>query len=171
MFRKSLSRFVIYLCLISILTLPACKSEPPSRFEQAQQESVEAGKTNNAVSENAVKGASFNEFFPDSSGDYKRVFTQEKDGFVQAKLQFKGEDLATLAIFDTTSNPNAKKDFAQATEKIKGFPVVEKDSTNTAVLVADRYQVSIRSSSKDFDIEKRKEWLAKFDLSQLANLN
>ena len=171
MFRKSLSRFLVCLCLISVLTLPACSNQEPSRFEQAQQESVEAGKSNTAVSEDAVKGASFNQFFPDSSGDYERVFTQEKDGFVQAKLKFQGKDLATLAIFDTISNPSAKDDFAQATDKISGFPVVEKDSTNTAVLVADRYQVSIRASNPDFDVNQRKEWLAKFDLKQLAKMN
>ncbi len=78
MFRKSLSRFLVCLCLISVLTLPACSNQPPSRFEQAQQESVEAGKSNTAVSEDAVKGASFNQFFPDSSGDYESFHSRKR---------------------------------------------------------------------------------------------
>jgi hypothetical protein len=171
MLRKSLSRLVICFCLVSLLILPACSNnQPPSRFEQAQQESISAGKRNTAVVKEAVKGAKLNEFFPVNSGDYERIFTQEKDGFVQAKLKFQGEDLATLAIFDITSNPSLKNDFTNATEKIKGFPLVQKGSNNTAVLVGDRYQVSVRASNPDFDVEQRKEWLSKFDLENLANL-
>ncbi len=170
MLRKSLSRVVVCLCLVSLVSLSACSSPPPSRFEQAQEESVSAGKSNTAVNENAVEGAKLNDFFPDNNGEYERVFTQEKDGFVQAKFKFQGKDVATLGIFDTTSNPDAKKAFAKATEKVQGFPLVEKGSTNTAVLVGDRYQVSVRSSSPDFDVEQRKEWLGKFELKGLANL-
>ena len=170
MFRKSLSRVIICFCLISLLVLPACSSKPPSRFEQAQQDSIAAGKKNTAVSQQAVEGSKLNSFFPSSSGDYERVFTQEKDGFVQAKLKFQGSDVATLAIFDTTSNPAAKDEFANATENIEGFPLVQKGTTNTAVLVGDRYQVSVRASNPDFDVEQRKEWLSKFNLQALANL-
>ena len=171
MLRKSLSRIVICFCLVSLLVLPACSNnQPPSRFEQAQQESIAAGKRNTAVEKEAVKGATLNVFFPSNSGEYERVFTQEKDGFVQAKLKFQGEDLATLAIFDTISNPSAKNDFADANEKIQGFPLVQKGSNNTVVLVGDRYQVSVRAINPDFDVEQRKEWLSKFDLQNLANL-
>lgn len=168
MLKQKFSRLIVSFSLFFLLTLTACSPQPPSRFEQAQQDSIAAGNRNTAVSEDAVKGASFNQFFPVSSGNYERVFTQEKTGFVQAKLKFKGQDLATLAIFDTISNPSAKSDFANASEQIKGFPTVEKGSTQTAVLVGDRYQVSIRSSDPNFTAEQRKEWLGKFDLVNLA---
>jgi len=168
MFKKKISHLIVSVSLLFLLTLTACSPQPPSRFEQAQQDSIAAGNKNTAVSEDAVKGASFNQFFPASSGDYERVFTQEKTGFVQAKLKFQGQDVATLAIFDTISNPTAKNDFANATETIKGFPTVEKGSNNTAVLVGDRYQVSIRSSDPNFTAKERKEWLNKFDLAGLA---
>lgn len=161
-------RFIISFCLLFILTLSACSPEPPSRFDQAQQDSIAAGNRNTAVDKEAVKGAKFNQFFPVSSGDYERVFTQEKTGFVQAKLKFQGQDVAILGIFDTISNPSAKNDFVNANEQIKGFPVVEKGSNQTAVLVGDRYQVSIRSTEPNFTIEQRKEWLSKFDLANLA---
>jgi len=168
---KQISRLLISFCLFSLLLISSCSPQAPSRFEQAQQESLDAGNKNTAVSTDAVKGANFNQFFPVSSGEYERVFTQEKSGFVQAKLKRNGTDLAVLAIFDTISNPSAKEDFKNATDKINGFPVIEKGTNNTAVLVADRYQVSIRSSSSDFDLVQRKEWLSKFDLNSLAKLN
>jgi hypothetical protein len=171
MLRKLLSRLIICLCLVSLLTISACNAQSPSRFDQAQQESISAGKSNTAVDKEAVQGAKLNDFFPQSSGEYERVFTQEKDGFVQAKLKFQGQDVATLAIFDTISNPTAKSAFADATEKIQGFPTVPKGSQGTSVLVGDRYQVSIRSVSSDFDEEQRKEWLGKFNLQKLAQLN
>jgi Cu/Zn superoxide dismutase len=167
---QKISRLIISFCLFSLLILSSCTNQLPSRFEQAQQESTAAGNKNTAVEKNAVKGATFNQFFPVSSGDYERVFTQEKSGFVQAKLKQNGQDLATLAIFDTISNPSAKEDFKDATDKISGFPVVEKGSNNTAVLVSDRYQVSVKSANSNFTAEQRKEWLGKFDLDNLAQL-
>ena len=47
---------------------------------------------------------------------------------------------------------------------------MQKGSNSTAVLVGDRYQVSIRSSNNDFGIEERKEWLSKFDLNSLSKV-
>jgi hypothetical protein len=167
---QKISRFIISFCLFSLLLLSSCASQPPSRFDGAQQESIAAGNKNTAVDKNAVKGAIFNQFFPSNSDEYERVFTQEKAGFVQAKLKKGGEDLATLAIFDTISNPSAKDDFKDASDKINGFPVAEKGSNNTAVLVGDRYQVSIRSANSNFTAEQRKEWLSKFDLNKLSQL-
>ncbi|BAQ60171.1 hypothetical protein GM3708_577 [Geminocystis sp. NIES-3708] len=167
---QRISRFIISFCLFSLLFLSSCATEPPSRFDQAQQESTAQGNKNIAVDKKAIKGASFNQFFPPDSGEYERVFTQEKAGFVQAKLKKNGEDLATLAIFDTISNPSAKEDFKNSTDNINGFPALQKGSNNTAVLVGDRYQVSVRSSNNNFTIEDRKEWLSKFDLNGLSKL-
>ena len=169
MFRKSFSRLVVCLCLFSLLTLSACTSQPPSRFEQAQQQSIDAGSKNTAVEKEAVKGEKFNDIFPSSSNGYEVVFTQEKDGFVQAKLKSQGENLATLAIFDTISNPSARDDFANASDDVQGFPLVKKGSNGSSVLVSDRYQITIRSSNADFDEQQRKEWLEKFKLRQLAD--
>lgn len=170
MFAKTVSRFLVGFSLFFLLTLSACNTQPPSRFEQAQQESIAAGSKNTAVSPNAVKGSSLNQFFPAGGGEYERVFTQEKDGFVQAKLKFQGKDVAILAIFDTISNPEAKKDFQGATEQINGFPLIEKGTNNSAVLVGDRFQVSVRSTDPTFGKEQRRQWLEKFDLAGLSQL-
>ena len=144
MLRKSLSRILVSFCLVGLLTLTACSSEPPSRFENAQQESINAGNKNTAVEKQAIQGAKLNDVFPRSGGGYERVFTQEKDGFSQAKLKSNGQDLATLAVFDTISNPSAASAFANASDSVQGYPLVQKGSQQTAVLVGNRYQVSIR---------------------------
>ncbi len=169
---KKLPRFLVGLSLALLLViLPACGSEPPSRFEGAQQESIDAGSRNTAVSRDAVAGASFNRFFPASQGVYERVFTQEKDGFVEAVLKQSGENVALLTVFDTISNPSAKDDFADSEQQINGYPLAQKGSRTTALLVGDRYQVSVRSSDDSFTLTDREAWLGKFDLNGLANLN
>lgn len=47
---------------------------------------------------------------------------------------------------------------------------MQKGSNSTAVLVGDRYQVSIRSSNNNLTVEEREEWLSKFDLNGLSKL-
>jgi len=58
---KKISRLLISFCLICLLVLPAC-TQAPSRFDQAQQESRQAGNRNTAVAKDAVKGSQFNKF-------------------------------------------------------------------------------------------------------------
>ncbi len=169
---KKIPRFLVGLSLACLLIiLPACGDNTPSRFEGAQQESIDAGSRNTAVSKDAVKGAGFNQFFPVSEGGYERVFTQEKDGFVEAVLKESGENVALLTVFDTVSNPSAKDDFADSQGEINGYPLAQKGSQATALLVADRYQVSVRSSNDSFTVNDREVWLSKFDLNGLANLD
>ncbi len=168
---KKISRLIVCFCLVCLLSLSACATQAPSRFEQAQQESLQQGQRNNAVSKDAVKGAKFNQFFPSSSDGYDRVFTQEKDGFVQAVLKQNGKEVAFLTISDTISNPSAKSSFANTSNNFKGFPIVEKGANTTAMLVGDRYQVKVTSRSDDFTPALRQEWLGKFDLNNLAKLN
>lgn len=169
---KKISRVVIGFSLACMLILlPACGDNTPSRFEGAQQESIDAGSRNTAVSKDAVEGSSFNVFFPVSEGRYERVFTQEKDGLVEAVLKDAGQNVATLAVFDTISNPSAKDDFGGSEQEIGGYPVAQKGSRATAVLVGDRFQVTVRSMNDNFTLADRETWLGKFDLNGLANLN
>lgn len=168
---KKVSRLIVCFCLVCLLSLSACATQAPSRFEQAQQESLQQGQRHNAVAKDAVKGAKFNQFFPSSGNGYERVFTQEKDGFVQAILKQNGKEVAFLTISDTISNPSAKSDFVNTSNQFKGFPIVEKGANTTAMLVGDRYQVKVTSRSDDFTPALRQEWLGKFDLNNLAKLN
>lgn len=167
---KKFTKVICSVFLISLLLLTSCSNQPPSRFEQAQQESLQAGNRNTAVVKDAESGSSFNKFFPSSSDGYERVFTQEKRGFVQAKLKQEGKEVALMSVFDTISNQSATDDFQNSTETIKGYPTVEKGANTTAVLVANRFQVKISSRDASFNQENRIKWLEKFNLDGLAKL-
>jgi hypothetical protein len=170
---KTFNRFGKVTCgllLVCLLLLTSCSNQPPSRFEQAQQESTQAGKRNIAVEKQALEGAKFNQFFPSSSDGYERVFIQEKSGFVQAKLKRNGQELALMSIFDTISNKTAADEFSQSTEQIKDYPSLEKGSNTTAVLVNNRFQVKITSTDSSFTKNERVLWLEKFNLDGLAKL-
>lgn len=164
-----LRKILAPLLLSLLLLVTSCAQQPPSRFEQAQQESSQQ-RSGQAVAKNATQGAEFNKFFPKGGSGYERVFTQEKKGFVEAKLKQGGKDVAMLAISDTTSTPAAAAKFQQSTKKIAGYPAVEIGNTQTAVLVDNRYQVKVLSRDPSFTQSEREAWLQKFDLNGLARL-
>ena len=147
----------------------ACTPKPPSPFEQAQQQSTERGAK--AVVKESTQGGAFNRFFPTASGEYERVFTQEKQGFAEAKLKQNGKEVAMMAIADVRNNPSATAKFEQSTQKLAGFPLVQQGSTATAVLVGDRYQVKVLSRSPTFTAADRETWLKQFNLQGLAALS
>lgn len=165
---KKFTQVIASVFLVSLLFLTSCTSAPPSRFEQAQQESLNAGNRDTAVSKNAESGGDFNKFFPNSGGGYDRVFTQEKRGFAQAKLKQQGKEVAMLSVSDTISNKSAADDFKNASNKIKGYPAVEKGKNTTAVLVGNRFQVKVTSRDDSFTQQDRIAWLQKFNLDGLA---
>jgi len=167
---KSLRKLVTVglLSLLLFVGITACSPQPPSRFDQAQQESTQKGAK--AVAKKSEQGSSFNKFFPKSGDGYDRVYTQEKKGFAEAKLKKEGKDLAVMAISDTLNTPTAAAKFQQSTTSIGGFPSVQQGSTATAVLVADRYQVKVLSRDPSFTASDRKTWLEKFDLKGLSRL-
>jgi len=143
-----------------------CRKET-SRWEAADQ--ATRGATD-AVSERAVDGSVFNRFFPKEEGDYDLVFKQEKQGFAQASLQQDGKELAVLSVMDTRSNPAARDKFANAADNVAGYPVVEAGERTHALLVANRFQVQIQSVDPAFGKSARLEWLGKFDLAGIAEI-
>ncbi len=164
-FKKALTPLLVTVLLL----ISSCSSnQPPSRFDQAQQESSKPG--NSAVVRESESGGSFNQFFPNSSGDYKRIYTQEKKGFAQAKLEQNGKEVAQLSISDVLNNPSAKNKFSQSNTKIGGYPAVQQGSKSTVVLVADRFQVKVTSRDASFTQNDRQAWLQKFNLSGLARV-
>ena len=155
------------LLLVVLMAFPtACTGPAPTRWDAAQ----EASQGETAVSAGAVSGGEFNQFFPEPQDGYDIVFLQEKDGFAEASLQENGEEAATLAISDTTSNPSATEKFADSTEELEGYPLAASGTQGTAVLVADRFQFQVRSQIDDFDDEDRRLWLSRFELDGLAAL-
>jgi hypothetical protein len=163
-------RKVIASVLLSVVLLvTGCTPKPPSPYAQVQQETTQKG-AQPAVAKNAEQGSSFNQFFPGASAGYERVFTQEKKGFAEAKLKKDGKDMAMMAISDTISLPDAAKKFATSTATVAGYPAVEVGSTQTAVLVNDRYQVKVLSRDPGFTKSDRQTWLQRFDLKGLAKV-
>lgn len=162
-------RGLIAVMLCVTLTIVGCQAKVPSQFEQVQKESTAKGAAP-AVAKDATKGGEFNKFFPKPQEGYERVYTQEKKGFAEAKLKKDGKDLAMLAVSDTKSLPSAAAKFQTAKSSISGYPAVDLGTTQTSVLVADRYQVKVISKDPDFDKEDRTDWIKKFDLTGLAKL-
>lgn len=162
-------RIIAALLLSMLLLVTACQTQAPSRFDQAQQESSQQ-RSGQAIAKEATQGSSFNRFFPPAAGGFDRVYTQEKKGFSEAKLKQGGKDVAMLSISDTRSIPNAAAKFQNSTKKIAGYPALEIGSTQTAVLVGDRYQVKVLSRDPSFSESDREAWLEKFNLNGLARL-
>lgn len=166
---RNARRVLAALLLSMLLLVTACATEPPSRFDQAQQESSQQ-RSGQAVAKEATQGSKFNKFFPAAGNGFERVYTQEKKGFAEAKLKKGGKDVAMLSISDTLSTPSAATKFQNSTKKIAGYPAVEIGNTQTAVLVGDRYQVKVLSRDPSFTQSDREAWLERFNLNSLARL-
>lgn len=117
-----------------------------------------------------VAGGEFNKFFPADDGDYDVVFTQEKEGFAQAQLNFQGSEVATLSVSDTANNPDALDKFEGADATVAGHPTASVGSLGTAILVGDRFQIQIRSKDDSFTADQRATWIEQFDLDGLTDL-
>jgi hypothetical protein len=154
------------LILLLVTALPGCY-KTPTRWDEVQEKTRRNAP---AVSKNAVPGATFNKLFPKREGDYDVVYTQEKPGFAQAMLVKKGEDVATLSIFDTASNPEAADKYKGSSETFEGYPIIEIGENGTGLLVGNRYQIQIRSKDANFSKFDREDWLKKFDLANLAKV-
>lgn len=162
------------LLLIGLLAVGGCqltqlKASQPS--DTAKWEQIEEQTPAVAVDKKAViNGGEFNKFFPGNGAGYERVYTQEKDGFAEAKLKQDGNTLAMLSVSDTITNPNAITKYQNSERALAGYPLAEVGSTATSVLVADRLQVKVLSRDPDFTSADREAWLEKFDLTGLAKL-
>ncbi|MEC4813656.1 MAG: hypothetical protein SAK29_10370 [Scytonema sp. PMC 1069.18] len=157
----------LLLCLLLLTT--SCAQKAPGRFDQVQQESSRQ-RNGQAVARTATQGAEFNKFFPPAEDGYQRVFTQEKKGFAEAKLKKDGKDVAMLAISDTSSTPTTAATYSSSTKQIAGYPAREIGSTQTAILVDNRYQVKVISRDPSFTPSDREAWLKKFNLNGLSSL-
>jgi hypothetical protein len=153
-------------CLILVLLVAAGCQKAPTRWDEAQQES--RGKP--VVSKESQAGAAFNRYFPKVTAPFDLVYKQEKTGFVEASLKRDGKEVALLTISDTTNNPGAAEKYKESSEKLGENPLAPVGSQGTGLLVADRYQVQVRSMDESFAEEDRREWLEKFDLTGLSQL-
>ncbi len=163
-------RQILAACLIGlVLFVSACAPEEPSRWDQAQQDSTQVTRDQRSATQ-PVAGSAFNKFFPAGGNGFERVYTQEKQGFAEAKLKRGGQDVAMLSISDTATNPSAAQKYQQSTKRIGGYPAVDQGANGTAVLVANRFQVKVQSRDASFSQSDREAWLQKFDLNGLSRL-
>ena len=161
------------LVLVGLLAVGGCQltqlnaSQPSdtAKWEQVEEQTPAIAVDKKAV----INGGEFNKFFPTADG-YERVYTQEKDGFAEAKLKQDGGTLAMLSVSDTASNPSATAKYENSDRTLSGYPVVDVGSTATSLLVADRLQVKVLSRDPEFTPADREVWLEKFDLTGLAQL-
>jgi hypothetical protein len=157
----------LVLPVVCLIALCGGCQKAPDRWEQAHKETV----GQKATAENSQPGSAFNKFFPKAESPYSLVFKQEKDGFVLASLLKDGKETASLSVTDTVNNLEAKEKFAGTTGKLGDYPLAPSGSQGSAVLLADRYQVQVRSAADGGLSEaERAEWLEKFDLKGLAAL-
>ncbi|WP_448534338.1 hypothetical protein [Parathermosynechococcus lividus] len=163
------TRWFTAVLLALTLVVTGCAATPPSPYEQVQQESTQRNAPA-AVAREATQGSEFNRFFPPEGNGYERIYVQEKKGFAEAKLKKDGKDLAMLAISDTISQPEAAAKFQNSANTIAGYPALEIGTTQTAILVANRYQVKVLSRDPSFSASDRRAWIEKFDLAGLAQL-
>ncbi len=162
--RRSLLSLLIPLALVHV----ACTKEPPAPTRW-DTDAAPGTIATAAVSPEAKPGSVFNAFFPpDGTEGTKRIFTQEKAGFAEAKVQKDGRDIAVLSISDTLSDEQARKKFSAATDKIGAFPLITVGKNQSALLVKDRYQVKV--SSQTLDDAARKAWLSQFNVNGIAGL-
>lgn len=166
---KRWQKILLPAFLSVLLLVSACGSgAPPSPYDQVQQET--SGSQAPAVSGDAVNGSSFNALFPSATDGFDVVPSQEKKGFAEYKLKQDGTTMAMLSINDTISNPDAASKFASSDRSVAGYPAVDIGSKQTAILVADRFQVKVQSRDEAFAKSDRETWLSKFDLRGLASL-
>jgi hypothetical protein len=126
--------------------------------------------TDTAAVVEPLAGGEFNKFFPKDEGDYNVLYTQEKEGFAQARLNLNGVEVATLSVSDTAISVDALDKFKESKEEVAGYPAAAVGMLGTAILVADRFQVQVRSKDASFTAEDRTAWIEKFDLDGLAAL-
>ena len=160
--------------LIGLLAIGGCQLthlKASQTSDNAKWEQVEAQTPVVAVDKKAViNGSEFNKFFPTAADGYERVYTQEKDGFAEAKLKQDGNTLAMLSVSDTVANPSATLKYQTSERALAGYPLVEVGATASSLLIQDRLQVKVLSRDANFTPDDRTSWLEKFDLAGLAKL-
>jgi hypothetical protein len=160
-------RYIVAGFLLLPLAAGCGPNPAQTRWTSAQEES----RHKRAVAKEALPGKEFNKFFPKAESPWDLTYKQEKQGTAIASLKKDGKEVATLTVFDTISEPEVAKEYKEATQALAGCPLLAKGSKGTAVLVANRFQVQVRTApSAEFSEEQRKEWIKKFDLDGIANL-
>ncbi len=161
---------ILFLVVLVVIGWVIYRSMGDKPKEIAKTESAVPATTHPVHREEVTAGAKLNSVFPKAEGEYKLTFTQEKTGFAEADLFKGGAKLAAMTVSDTEATPTARDKFKTSTKKIGEYPMAANGSMGTAVLVANRYQVQVRSLAPAFTSAEREAWLEKFKLAKLAEI-
>lgn len=121
-----------------------------------------------AATGTVVDGEQFKAIFPGPIGNYTVTFGDTKAGYAGATLSQGAKKVAALSVNDLASTPKKAERYLSGPQ-LMGYPSLTESGTS-AILVGNRYAVSIRSLNSSFDAKDREEWLMKFKPSNLARL-
>lgn len=155
-----------------VLVLAACKKDPPPPSpadpEPKKSDAAVAAVPVAAKPAEVKAGAALDAVFPpDGVLGTKRTFTQEKLGYREAKFLQGTNEIAVLSIVDALNEPDTKRKFANAPDKLDGAPVMTIEKNQSAMLVKDRYKLTV--TSQTLDAKGRKIWLAHFNVRALLS--
>ena len=168
------------LSIASLLVASACSKEEPKPTSQFDPPATSAsakpsGPSAAAVSASAIvaqatDGAAFAPFFPapGEGGTTGKVVRTPKQGSAEVIYKKGSDEYATLLISDTSAAPAVRDDYKSSTDKVDGYPLKTSGGNKSAVLVADRFEVTV--SSARLKPDERKVWLHQVDLAGLAKL-
>jgi hypothetical protein len=119
---------------------------------------------------NAVEGTTFWPFFPDKGMDdtTAKIVETTKIGMAEVAYKKGKDEVVTLIISDTFAMPAVRDDYKAATDKVSGYPLKTSGTAKSAILVADRFEVTC--ASPRLDGAGRRRWLEKVDLPGLAKV-
>ncbi|MEH0156786.1 hypothetical protein V6R21_21830 [Limibacter armeniacum] len=151
-----------------ILFIPSCLSDENSNDDLSllDKESITFRGEDNSL----YTGSVFNAYFPESDDGYDVIVTSDKPGLAQGKIEKDGRVKATITIVDLHNKPNMFEKYEGAVGSLDGLPMIPKGNKGTAVLVANRFQVQVRSIDPEFTEPYRMAWLRKFNISKLNDL-
>lgn len=168
--RKTYSgKWFCCICFSLLIVLSSCGGASDARRSDGGTMSNTSSRDVSQVK--PLPGKKFNKYFPKGEGEYKVNFSQEKRGTAQAKLKNSDKEVAVLTVTDLASNPERLKKYANATTNLGQYPMRKVGSMGTAILVGNRFQVQVRSKDQSFTASDRENWLKKFNLKSIANLN
>lgn len=136
----------------------------------AKEQSKDAVEIDSLKNGEPVDGSQLNRYFPAQQVGEDRVAKQEKKGFAQYSYRRDGVEVAQLSITDLRSNPAAAEKFGRPQMRIAGYPAAQDGNKGTALLVAGRFQVKVRSPGGQLNEGDRRAMLQRFDLAQLEEL-
>ncbi|PWJ40926.1 hypothetical protein [Sediminitomix flava] len=153
-------KILIYFCFV----LASCQSESETKT-----------RGDHIIFSNdpdVIDGKLLQEAFPDSLPKFQIYVTHSAVGMVKAKvINDSSKVIASSSIIDLLNHKNEISRFKKSELSFEDYPLLIKGQNSIAILVADRFQVQIKSLSQSFNDDRIKERFKQFDLEKLKALS